>query len=930
MKFSLIRAIPLLLAGLASVAWPQAPAPAPAPAPAAAEQPEDSLVAYKSRGDLALSQRDYAAAARFYRQYRDAAYHQDLLIDATELLVRSLIYLNRIEEAAQAVDAVPEIMARIAPEGQRDLTPVNRHRHLYWMGRVKFLQGNIDEALGHFLEAEKEPSPRQLQSMARLGAGECYVSKQQWAAAEEVMKKVVEADLSDDQQWRAVLSLTRAKVMQGKYRDADSLIGTWFPTASGIYRVKLGMMQIVSFLGQNFVGNAFSFYRDIFAKEVDYLNDASNYEIIRGLGHALMKEKDFESAIVVFERMLPLVKVEEQKQALVLDLAEAASGAGDTAQAIRYLEFFIELYPNDARLTDLRFRIAQLYEKLANVDEAIVWYGRVYGNQEAPPALRYQSAHALAWIYRDKIKDYTKAIDYFDEAGKLNVSEEDLARSVFYAAETRSLIEEYGNAALQYGTVADTWPSSTFAREARFKQGISFYLNKQFALAATAFGQFIESWPNDEPRVKEALLKKGLSERHANLNPTAMNTLRDYAKRYPDDLQNAPYALLRGSEAASAAEYPNDAITLLSLIIDTYPSSEYFPYALYKRAYLHLSMHHHDEAVQDSLMFLDRYGKSIPSLTPDVLLWLGDHYATQQKYADAEHYFEAVVRDFPESHDAPIAIYEAAKNAFRQREFDKALEGLDRLTRQYPDAPARVRAQASFLHADILSFSGDYLGAARLFESCIDLVPGTRLYYAALGRLGESHYNIGNALEGPEAKGHFQQAIVYFTRLINEIEASGETRDPMVEKARYRKAKVHELLGEVDLARAEYETIFYSYKDSEIRKRIFDWYYFARAGFDLAHLYINAGQSLSAIVIYNRLAKSSIPVAADAAERAAALSSSTTPPLPAPTPATAPAVAPTRDEGGVAPPASALPAPNPDVPPAPAPTPPPPPAANGE
>ena len=51
-------------------------------------------------------------------------------------------------------------------------------------------------------------------------------------------------------------------------------------------------------------------------------------------------------------------------------------------------------------------------------------------------------------------------------------------------------------------------------------------------------------------------------------------------------------------------------------------------------------------------------------------------------------------------------------------------------------------------------------------------------------------------------------------------------------------------------------------------RRIFHWYYFARAGFELARLYEEEGEYTSAKTIYNRLANSDTPVAEDAKARA--------------------------------------------------------------
>ncbi len=877
-RYALLR-LPILVLTLllasADFVYSQEPA---AGTEAAEEQPTNPFV-WKERGEKAYASGDFEAAGRLFRRYFNMAYHQDILMDALQPLMRSLIYSGDVAGAEKLLEEVPKRMAEIvpasAPAEKKQLTPVNQQIFLYWQGRVDFLQGRVDVALVKFLKASEEPSPETIKTLGNLGAAEAYVSKEQWTEAEARFRQVEEAHLDEVQRQQATIGMIRALIMQAKYDEADTRIRAEWDDATGQYRTQMGMLYIVSLLARKYVSQAYAIYKDAFVREVDYLNSPMHYGVIRSLGRALMESGDYDSATLVFERMLPLVNREEQKQEILLDLADAGTGAGQQAAAIRHLQKFIQLYPTDSRIVTIRFRIAQLYEKLENHVEAITWYEQVYNQEAAPAELRYQAAQRIAWISRDNLQNYARAVHFFEAAARLPAGEEQQARSLFYAAETRALIEDFNSAAAQYGRVADTFPSTTFAGEARYKQGIAYYRSKQYALAAEAFGKFIEGWPEDT-KIADALLKQGLAQRLADLNSAAKETLEKFATTYPEST-DAPYALLRASDAASANQLPAEAIRLLTRIIENYSDSQHFPYALYNRAYLNLAQGQYEPAVADSVTFLNQFGKTLPDLAPDVLLWLGDHFATLGRFDDAERYFMNIVRDFPQSSDAPIALYEAAWNYFKQRDYKEAIDAADMLLKRYPDAPARVRAQALFLRADIATLTGEFDLAAQLLTQAIELVPRTRLHYAALGRLGESHYNLGNAVEKPdEARPHYLKALASFAQIIDELENTETSgRDSLVEKARYRKARVHEVLKQTTQARAEYNDIFWSYKNEEIEgNRIFDWYYFARAGFDLARLYIDEGQYSSAIAIYRRLAESNIPIADDARARARELARS--------------------------------------------------------
>ena len=147
-----------------------------------------------------------------------------------------------------------------------------------------------------------------------------------------------------------------------------------------------------------------------------------------------------------------------------------------------------------------------------------------------------------------------------------------------------------------------------------------------------------------------------------------------------------------------------------------------------------------------------------------------------------------VVRRYPDLDDAPIALYEAAKCAFsssnaQDGDYKKALKYIKELLSSYPEAPARVLAQAKFLRGDIASITGEFEEAAGWFKACTKLVPRTDLYYAAIGRLGECYYSIATIKE--EATKDYQTALSYFNAIIN----GNNVKHSLVEMARYRAGK---------------------------------------------------------------------------------------------------------------------------------------------
>ncbi|MFT5129189.1 MAG: tetratricopeptide (TPR) repeat protein [Rhodothermales bacterium] len=172
----------------------------------------------------------------------------------------------------------------------------------------------------------------------------------------------------------------------------------------------------------------------------------------------------------------------------------------------------------------------------------------------------------------------------------------------------------------------------------------------------------------------------------------------------------------------------------------------------------------------------------------------------------------------------------------------------------------RRKSSPNFLRGDIGTEIGDFTQAAEWFEACAKAVPQTELYYAARGRLGECYYSM--ASEDNDNADRLREALAMFTEVIK-----GAPNKSIEEKARYRAAKIYEILKMTAEAKEEYRNIFHRVGDETVQ----DWFYYARAGFDLARMNEEERNYSQAERIYRILATSQTPVAEDARKKAAIL-----------------------------------------------------------
>ena len=832
---------------------------------------DDSGLDYRTKGDQAFNDFFYDIAENMYQKYLNRANDPDNITDACVRLVKSLIKQQKLAKAEEILDSVHDILQKnhrsILDNSSQDASKSSKNSLTitYWQGQLLLINQEFEEAAELFADVANKAENVKLKRNGYLGLGESHLALKNWDDSESAFHQAIENVVVEELLHNAHLGLIRLSLARKNFTHADDLINTNWENAKGEYRNNLGILKIASFLSRKKWEEAYSFYMTTFSNTQDHLLQNSEFDIIRNLGLGLIEDKSYKNAMILFEHMLPLLKNENQKKWILLDLAEATDKMGNKAKAINHYSTYLNLYKNDNLNPKIQLRIAQLYETdEQQLDQALRFYLKVYEKKENSALNRYQAAQGIGWIHKRK-KNYDKSIKYFYESSTLDVSNIKKAKGIYYASEIYFLIKDFNNAAIYYLSVVDQYPESEYIQDSQYKYALARYKGKRYRMAAEAFTLYLKKWPEDK-NSEEALLYKGAAQHMAEDYTDAIISFQKFIKDHPKS-ENVTQAYLEASQSAAAADMQPDAIKFLNKIIENHKNSKDYPYALYKRAYLRLSYGYYKEGRNDSYSFLKQFAGSHSELSSDVYLWLGDHYANNQDFGQAEQLFLEIVNRYKNSPSAPIALYEAAKASYKNskllgEDYNKTLKHINQLLTVYPDAPKRVLAQAEFLRGDIASITGDFEEAKKRFKACSDLVPRTDLHYAAIGRLAECHYSEATINDNPIEE--YQQALVYFNEIINANTISNS----LVELARYRAGKIYEFLKQPEKAIDEYFHIFFKY-DYDLRNhKINDWYYFARSGFDLARLYLDKNEYTSAKTIYNRLAKADIPISEDALLRA--------------------------------------------------------------
>lgn len=832
----------------------------------AAVRRQATIVELLNKGNAAFGGELFEQAERYYRQYWQKAYNQDLLVDASERLVKTLIHLERPEDAVDLLDEV---------EKSRKLTKAHRITVDFWRGRLLIMLNQPTAALPLFVRLSHSKPPAELLPEIYMGAAECYVAAEQWQNAVVALKNAETVAPNTAMMREARLGLVRAHLEMKDYQKAEVIIAADFADAERPYRNKLGMYRIEALLGLGRVEEAYNFYRNMMISSPTYSVDGEDFQLLRALGLAVADGNDPAGAAQdIFEKNLVFYTNREDRQQLLCDAAEAWALAGDYSTAISRLRTFLDNYSDHPNEVHVRYRIAELWDEMDEPVEAVTAFTLVYNRQDAPVELRYQAVRRVSALYTAD-GDLELAAKALLAASQLEVGNERRADALYFAAETWFKLQDYDEAAHRYGEIVKSFGDTGVAESAHFKQAQAHYFRKLYRKAAEAFKDFLVSWPNASPeRLATATLQLGLAQSEARDQYTqAAETLANFAIDWPEH-ERTSYALLVAAHAYLQHDRPVPAMTQLTKIMENFKDTKEYPYAIYWRSYLLLANGQPEQAEADGVKFVIEHGESHPELAAEVLLWLG-HEVSDAEPAVAQNYFLQLVKDFSDSRYAPEALYRAAENAYNQGRHANAIAYIEQLLADYPEGPDRVKAKSWYLRGDIESTSNRFKEAGEAYGTCAVLAKGSRLYFAAIGSRGDAYYSLAG-LEG-DGSDSYEEARKSYELIVAECKD-----ESFVEMSRYRAAKIHEILARqqtdpekreehIDLASQYYFDIFFFYKTIDISANLVDWYYFSRAGFDLARLYVEDGRLEAAVTIYDLVGSARIPTAPDARKRAADL-----------------------------------------------------------
>ena len=494
-----------------------------------------------------------------------------------------------------------------------------------------------------------------------------------------------------------------------------------------------------------------------------------------------------------------------------------------------------------------RFYVARLQIRAKKADKAATSLQAFVENYPAHPLLPY--AHLMQADLHLEQRDLPAAVRALDAAERAvrtspQRGEIELRRGLVLFQQRQFLL-----AANEFQRAAEHAPK--LRDHAAFDASLAALQQQNYDRFLIEYRALTEHSP-ESPLRADLILEEGFIQA-LNSDPRAEETLQLFLNHFPRSSRGAE-ARLALAELAYRAGTPGEAAQYLRVAHTTADPAtaehaEYLAIFLAERE----TPAAPDKIVQLATAFIQQRPKS--PLLPEVRMKLGQVYFQSGNFAGAETQFATLAEQSPASPYAETALFLAGQSAMQSINpgaVDRALKLFDEVVKRDGALKLHARQQQAIVQSKL----GKESEAVILYDAILAAQPApeAELRSAALAGKGENLLVLGRS-EKPQ----LVAALAVFDQLAGLPGVPPAWRN----QALYKKAAALDLLDR----QPEALTALYDVLDQDrTAPREYFWYY--KAGFDLAAAFEQQSNWKSAIGIYEKMSRIQGPRAADAVARA--------------------------------------------------------------
>ncbi len=550
---------------------------------------------------------------------------------------------------------------------------------------------------------------------------EAYQARQQWQAAEQTFRELLQRFPRGILAERARLQLAWLALRQGR---AEEALGEFRALQGSSQTDIAALAALYSALARKAMGDTATARQELLELSLrqDYPYAA---KVLLELGQLSYESRQYRNARLNLERALretaetPTLlqilvllgltyqQLEQWEQALqAFRMAEELLQRGDTVllpgwrrlreqallgqgtalvllqrplEAARVLERAVAEHLQDALQGDeLLFWLAEAYYGSGNFSRATETYEQLLLRYPTSPR-REEALYGTAWCAFVR-RQMERAVFWFDrllsEFPESRLSVEALLRK----ADALYLLRQFRQAAAAYWAVAERFPQTAEAEYAAYQYGYVLYRLHEYSAAEHAFRYFVRTYPRSS-LADEALYFLGWLSFQQQHYEEAVERFRKLLEAYPSSALAARTWFAIGNAYYNSERW-EEALQAYRTVVERYPTSPYAVEAVKSVQYCLLALGRTEEAYR----WVDTVAARYPAtrLEEESRLKRAELLFSQQRYDAALREYAEFARRYPYSERTPEALYWAFRSALALGDRQEAQRLSEQLQRQYP------------------------------------------------------------------------------------------------------------------------------------------------------------------------------------------------------------------------------------------------------
>ncbi|MBX2946925.1 MAG: tetratricopeptide repeat protein [Cyclobacteriaceae bacterium] len=724
-----------------------------------------SITAYLDLANFFYNEKNYAKASASYAKVNISALTPDQRTEANFKWGYSLFSQKKLDEALTKFNAVKIQNSEYAAAAN------------YYAGFIEFANGNYDDAYTDLKRAELNASYATV--VPQLLANVLYKQKRYDDLIQYEIALRPRATTITNYSEISMLAAD-AYYFKKDYSSAVAAYETYLKEnkskapASLLYRAGHAYYS----LGQD-------------DKAIEYLknsatsSDSVGYYASYYLGILYLKQGNKPFASTSFDNARKYLKDKDLVEESTFQYAKVSYDLGKPDQAIAEFERFLKGFPSSTYTTEVKELLAQAYVNGNNYNKAIEYIESLPRRSQAVDQA-YQKATFLKGSELFNKDDYEGAEQFFDKSLRYPIAANYTALASFWSGEAYSLNRKYEEAIKRYQKVVSLGTGAEPETLAKARYGLAYaHFNlQQYEQALFNFKDFTNRSPKSGAMYVDGLVRLADCYYVRKVYPDALSTYnRARQLNSPDD----DYILFQTGVINGILRNYTDARNQFSVLISSYPKSQYrdeaifqraqfeieqgnyeaaangltqlinegagsrfLPYAYMRRAASYFNMKQYDRTANDYAAILQKFPQH--PVAQQVLLPLQEALGLAGRSGEFENYLALYKKANPESKNLEVVEFEAAKTLYFDQQYARAITAFNGFLINYPQSS---RIQEAHYYLAESHYRQRELEKALSIYTALSSDPTFSMLNRVVARMAEIEFRLGR----------YEKAIVSYRRM---------------------------------------------------------------------------------------------------------------------------------------------------------------------